>query len=251
MSPRPPHGALVVAALAGVALACAGAPPRVVQAPPSAERSAWEDVGPPGPSAGEPAPAPASAPPVTDEPTLHAVPAEEPAEAPALAALREEVVRSAGARAGRPFRGDCSGYVLAALRDARVRPRLPRAPSRSEALFLASRAVERPRPGDLAFFHDTYDRNRDGRVNDRFTHVALVESVEGSAVVLLHRGKRGVERVRMDLARPGDRDLNDPIRVRKRGDAAGVRTLAGELFAAFGALLPEEVTQMLHPGPAS
>jgi hypothetical protein len=158
------------------------------------------------------------------------------------------VVGAAAAREGRPFRGDCSGYVLAALRDAGVRPRLAPARSRSESLHRASAPVERPRPGDLAFFHGTYDRDRDGRQDDRFTHVALVEEVHGTAVTLLHRGGRGVERVRMDLARPADPAANDPLRVRRRGDGAGVRTLAGELFAAFGALLPEEFTQMLQAG---
>jgi len=163
-------------------------------------------------------------------------------------ALREKVVRAAGSHLGRPFPGDCSGYVLAALRAAGVHPRLPPARSRSESLHRASRRVARPRPGDLAFFHDTYDRDRDGRRNDRFTHVALVEAVDGTTVTLLHRGRGRVERVHMDLARPSDPAANDPIRVRRRSDAPGVRTLAGELFAAFGELLPGEVTQMLQAG---
>ena len=34
-----------------------------------------------------------------------------------------------------------------------------------------------PRPGDLAFFDDTYDANHDGRTNDPLTHVAVVLSV--------------------------------------------------------------------------
>jgi len=240
MSSRPLRTAALAAAAA--LAACSGSPARVAYAPPPRAPEAWEEV----------APAPAEAGPHPPPEPLAPPALAEPPEDPALAALRDAVVRSAGARAGRPFRGDCSGFVLATLRDARLRPpALPRAGSRSESLFLASRPVETPRPGDLAFFHDTYDRNRDGRANDRFTHVALVESVDGSAVVLLHRGGRRVERVRMDLARPDDRDLNDPIRVRKRRDAPGVRTLAGELFAAFGALLPDEFTQMLQVGRAS
>jgi hypothetical protein len=81
----------------------------------------------------------------------------------------------------------------------------------------------------------------------------MVETVDGSAVTFLHRGRRGVERARMDLARPADPTVNDPIRVRRRGDAASVPTLAGELFTSFGALLPREFTQMLQGGrqPAS
>jgi hypothetical protein len=128
--------------------------------------------------------------------------------------------------------------VLAALRSAGVSPRLAPARSLTESLFRASAPAELPRPGDLAFFHDTYDRNRDGRRNDRFTHVALVEAVEGAAVLLLHRGSRGIERVRMDLGRPSDRRANDPVRPARRGDPPRSRRLAGELFAGYGAVIP-------------
>lgn len=137
---------------------------------------------------------------------------------------------------GRPWADDCSGFVLAAWREAGLRPRLSAARSRSESLKRASRPVDSPRPGDLAFFHHTYDRDRDGRANDPYTHVALVEAVDGDAVTLLHRGSRGIERVRMDLTRPSDPAANDPVRARRRGEPRALRVLAGELFAGFGAL---------------
>jgi hypothetical protein len=170
-------------------------------------------------------------------------PALEPAAAPrpepgAEDPVRARAVGAAQGLVGKPSRTDCSGFVLSAWRAAGVRPRLAPARSRSESLYRATRRVESPRPGDLAFFHHTYDRNRDGRVNDLFSHVALVEVVDGDAVTLLHRGARGVERVRMDLARPSDPALNDPVRVLRRGERRKVRTLAGELFAGFGALPP-------------
>ena len=150
-------------------------------------------------------------------------------------------------RLGKPApRLDCSGFVLRVYRDAGLAVRLTPARSRSESLWRAGRKVEVPRPGDLAFFHDTYDRNHDRRADDRFTHVAIVEAVDGSEITLLHRVARGVERLRMDLARPSDPEVNDPVRFRRRGDAPGTRYLAGELFAAFGALLEGEFTQMLQ-----
>jgi hypothetical protein len=178
------------------------------------------------------------------EPARHEIPAADP-----LAPLRALVRASAARRVGHPFRGDCSGFVLRAYRDAGVRVEMRgRARSRSEALFRASVPVDSPRPGDLAFFHDTYDRNRDRRPGDRFTHVALVEAVDGSSVVLVHRGTRGVERLRMDLSRPSDRGANDRLRVERPADAPGTRYLSGQLFAAYGQLLGGEFTQML---PAS
>lgn len=149
---------------------------------------------------------------------------------------RARAVAEALRHLGSPFRGDCSGFVIAAWRAAGVSLRLRPARSRSESLQRASRRVEAPRPGDLAFFHHTYDRNGDGLANDPFTHVALVEAVDGAKVTLLHRGSRGIERVRMDLARPSDRGANDPVRARRRGEDSRLRVLAGELFAGYGAL---------------
>jgi len=149
---------------------------------------------------------------------------------------RARAVAFARRHLGERWREDCSGFVLSALRDAGVRPRLGPGRSRSESLRRASRPVEIPRPGDLAFFHHTYDRNRDGRANDPYTHVALVEAVDGERVTLLHRGSRGIERVRMDLRRPSDPAANDPVRARRRRDPRGLRVLSGELFAGYGAL---------------
>jgi hypothetical protein len=165
--------------------------------------------------------------------------------------VRARIIRSAGALVGKRLRTDCSGFVLRVLRDAGVSVRLAPARSRSESLYLASRPVETPRPGDLAFFDNTYDRNRDRRANDRFTHVGFVESVEGSAVVLVHRAVHGVERLRMDLEHRDDPESNDRLRFQRRGDAPGTRYLAGELFAAFGELLGGEFTRMLQASRTS
>lgn len=161
-------------------------------------------------------------------------------------ALRARVVEAARARLGTRPRLDCSGYVLSALAAAGVTVDLRPARSRSESLYRAGRVVTHPRPGDLAFFHDTADRDRNGRGGDRFTHVALVEVVDGTALTLLHRGGRRIERIRMDLSRPSDPSANDPVRPRRRRDPPGTRYLSGELFAAFGELLPGEVTPMLQ-----
>jgi hypothetical protein len=151
-------------------------------------------------------------------------------------AVRASIVAAARRQLGLRFQGDCSGFVLSLLRNAGVEIALVPARSRSESLYLASRRVRAPHPGDLAFFHDTYDRNHDGRANDPYTHVAVVESVAGHAVLLVHRGSRGIERVRMDLTRSSDRASNDPVRHRRRSDPRSLHVLAGELFAGYGAV---------------
>ncbi len=104
-----------------------------------------------------------------------------------------------------------------------------------------------PRPGDLVFFHNTWDRNRDGRVNDMLTHVGIVELVEADGtVVFVSRVSRGVERYRMNLATPhlhrapDGRILNDYMRRKRSNDPDPIRYLTGELFAGFGTLGPSE-----------
>lgn len=151
---------------------------------------------------------------------------------------RLRIVEVAQRYLGRTFAGDCSAFVRQVLREAKVSLRpLPSARSMSESLHLASREVRRPQPGDLVFFHDTYDRNRDGKLGDRWTHVAIVEAVDGDQVWILHRGGKGILRLRMDLSRPRDAAANDPVRFPRRDDPPGTRYLTAELFAAFGAVV--------------
>lgn len=99
------------------------------------------------------------------------------------------------------------------------------------------------RPGDLVFFHDTWDRNGDGRLNDPLTHVGIVERVEADGTVLfISRVSRGVQRYRMNLAAPhthrapDGRVLNDYMRRKRSSDPSRTRYLSGELFAGFGTL---------------
>jgi hypothetical protein len=98
-----------------------------------------------------------------------------------------------------------------------------------------------PRPGDLVFFNNTWDRNGDGRVNDLLTHVGIVESVHpDGTVVFVSRVSRGIQRYRMNLAAPSRRRaddgrvLNDYLRRRQGEDPGDARYLTGELFAGFG-----------------
>ncbi len=153
-------------------------------------------------------------------------------------AARRRIVERAERYLGRAFSGDCSGFVRRVMREAEVElGPLPSATSMSESLHLVSRAVREPRAGDLVFFHDTYDRNRDGKLGDLWTHVALVEAVEGDQVWILHRGGKGIVRLRMNLAHPHDEAENDPVRLKRRDDPPGTQYLTAELFAGFGAVV--------------
>ncbi|MCA9563465.1 MAG: hypothetical protein KC561_08245 [Myxococcales bacterium] len=103
----------------------------------------------------------------------------------------------------------------------------------------------RPAVGDLVFFHNTFDRNGDGRTNDWYTHVALVESVDSDGQMSLLSFMNGqVSRTYMNLEQPdvgndGDTVRNTQLRRRTADDPEYTQYLASQLFAGFGSLLGE------------
>ncbi len=140
------------------------------------------------------------------------------------------------------FRDDCSGFVMAVF-DRAGNPLVGN--SRSFwADAKASGAVhhrKRPRPGDVAFFDNTYDRNGNGKRDDALTHVAVVMEVHDDGTILLAHGgtSRGRAELTMNLKHPHDRlgpdgkVFNDWLRARRRGEPENGAYLSGELFKGF------------------
>lgn len=103
----------------------------------------------------------------------------------------------------------------------------------------------RPAVGDLVFFHNTYDRNGDGRNNDWYTHVGLVEAVdEDGTIYVLSWFEGQVQTFPINLEHPrlarDERDKkiwNTQLRQKGSDDPAFTQYLGGELFAGFGSLL--------------
>jgi hypothetical protein len=159
----------------------------------------------------------------------------------AVAATASSLV---GTRAGR----DCFGFVVEVYRRNGVDLREDGGEPGDNGVRILWRFADRrgalhrrgaPAVGDLVFFDDTYDRNRDGRRNDPLTHVGIVEKVEGDRIWFVHRVGRGVVRSVMSLDEPTVRSrdgepLNDYIRLGRRSH--GDR-LAGALFAGFAKLV--------------
>jgi cell wall-associated NlpC family hydrolase len=162
----------------------------------------------------------------------------------------ERIARRAGDLVGRDsvsdiapgYADDCSGFVrLVYASEGIDLSRLPARSSIVKAMYLRARengALREgsPRPGDLVFFRNTYDRNHDGRRNDGLTHVGIVEAVdEDGTVTFIHRGGSGIVRAHMNLESPktfrdGDETLNDVMRRKNKLSRA---YLAGELFAGY------------------
>ncbi|NMO23267.1 C40 family peptidase, partial [Pyxidicoccus fallax] len=142
---------------------------------------------------------------------------------------------------------DCSGLTQLAYR----KPGLSVIPERTlpgengvKAIYRKAGELgtlrETPRVGDMVFFRDTHDRNKDGRLNDGLTHIGIVERVgKDGTVTFVHRAGGGVKRGRFNLARPDERKdekgrvLNDWLRRRDRRNRG---YLAGELVAGFASV---------------
>jgi cell wall-associated NlpC family hydrolase len=168
-----------------------------------------------------------------------------------LATARTLVGKAQVKVAGRPYPSDCTGLVEAAYAQAGVSLRGVSKPGDNgvTALYRYAQAKGRvyktgqPVPGDLVFFRETYDQNRDGRRNDGLTHVGIVDQVGADGTVtVIHRVKRGVVRYRMNLSKPRvARDprtkqvINDTLRAPGSGKTFA---LTGQLFVAYATVLP-------------
>jgi hypothetical protein len=164
--------------------------------------------------------------------------------------FREAIVASAehflkGSLGG--YRDDCSGFASA------VYDRVGISISGSVRTLweLASEQGtihhrKHPELGDLVFFDDTFDKDRDGRVNDPLTHVAVVVGVADDGTITMAHGGTGVGRTTtwMNLEHPSERKgpegepWNNYLRRAKDSDPKGTKYLTGELWVGFATLRP-------------
>lgn len=90
-----------------------------------------------------------------------------------------------------------------------------------------------PRVGDAVFFHNVFDANGDGRNNDWYTHVGIVESVRGGAVTVLSWRDGTVSKFSVNPSKADDLDANSQIREPAASDAPFTQYHAGHLFAGW------------------
>ncbi len=91
-----------------------------------------------------------------------------------------------------------------------------------------------PNVGDLVFFHNTYDANQDGRNNDWYTLVGIIEggnSRGGVDFLAFHEGR--VQRLQINLDAVGDRASNSRLRQESAEDPPFTQYLSGQLFAGY------------------
>ncbi|MCB9795052.1 MAG: hypothetical protein H6741_20315 [Alphaproteobacteria bacterium] len=166
-------------------------------------------------------------------------------------ALREAVVEEARFQLLTPddaFRDDCSGFVSSVY--SAVGVPMDGVVASIWDIAVVNEALHwrrRPTPGDLIFFDDTHDRNKNGRLDDALTHIGLVLDVDAAGTITFaHAGlSKGRRLGHMNLFRPGDRvdqdgkPLNDPLRMKTRWDPSDAPGLTGELWVGFASVDPE------------
>lgn len=128
------------------------------------------------------------------------------------------------------YNADCTGVVLAIYASAGIDLLSPLSGYSGNGVARLNSYLEDlgllystpiPAPGDLIFWDNSYDRNGDGRWNDRLTHVGMVVSVdeEGTVTYVHHNYRKGVVLAKMNLLTPdlvvqGEKRINSAMRMR-------------------------------------
>jgi len=176
--------------------------------------------------------------------------------------IRKKLVEGAhkfkGARSlvvnGRRFNMDCSGVVAAIYYYAGIdlQKYFPyhtgSGTERIYAILRERRLIKKtwlPKPGDIVFWDNTFDRNRNGRADDPLTHVGMVVSVDrqGNITYVHHNYRRGIVFEYMNIRQKnvesqiinGQRVIiNSPMRAREHGTRGNNLWLSGQLVNSFG-----------------
>lgn len=115
------------------------------------------------------------------------------------------------------LRNDCSGFVMTVLSEVGT-PRQGGTQhfwqrAQSEGRVLDDGLPHAlPRPGDLAFFDRTWDKNGNGRVDDELTHIAIVTAVAADGTVsLAHHGGGRIGTLVLNVAHPAEHKRNGQV----------------------------------------
>lgn len=169
---------------------------------------------------------------------------------------RKKLVIAAKKNLGKPkikvgkkaFRADCSGTIRGIFYEAQLRlGSIIKAPDDNDVKTIFSYVKKHgtikdknPKPGDLVFFHNTFDKNLSGKMDAPLTHIGIVEKIQGKTVHFIHHLGQAIIRSRMTLSH---KDLNYDPKTKERLNHVLRRAIgrqgsynAAQLFAGFGEL---------------
>ncbi|TVR67241.1 MAG: hypothetical protein EA427_14380 [Spirochaetaceae bacterium] len=162
--------------------------------------------------------------------------------AQAALALAEAEHRGRVIRLGnRRYPLDCSGTILAIHYAAGIDllPAFSAETGNGVARLWKMGTETSPRKGDVVFWDNTYDRNRNGLWDDKLTHAGVIVDIDANGTIsyVHHHYRLGIIVEQMNLERPEDRNLNSAMRMRGQTDPEGRgRWLASHLYRGARAL---------------
>ncbi len=176
--------------------------------------------------------------------------------------LREKIVETAeqyvGKKSiiakGKRYRFDCSGLVMATMASNNITIFEKQGVKENGAngvriIYETLKKYKRiyrydglVKIGDLIFFNNTYDMNRNKRLDDFLTHIAIVVGVDNDRTIkYVHRSLHGIEYGYMNLRfkhkyQVKEIVVNSFLRAKSKFDSQNTKYLSGELFFAFGTI---------------
>ena len=161
---------------------------------------------------------------------------------------RKELVRVSQRSVGKSIDQIEGGFIGAVLGSVEHADALPRDSMSGLYKTLRNQGLsfetESPEVGDLVFFHNTFDANKDGRNNDWYSTCGVVTSVGVGEVIEFVAPVNGkVGTFSLTIGRPevrrdesSQQTLNSFLRSKSLSDPEYTQYLAGELFAGFASL---------------
>jgi surface antigen len=157
------------------------------------------------------------------------------------------------------FRNDCSGFVRSIYDNFNIELYNTEKVKDAGRWFSGTEIIynfvkdngkvftnKQPRIGDIIFFDNTTDRNRDGLVNDKFTHIAIIVDVKSNGTIhYIHKSNRGINVQKMNLKysnkayiRTGKNKIkvNSYLRKKNKKDKNSTPYLSAQMFRAFGSV---------------
>ncbi len=168
--------------------------------------------------------------------------------------LRKNLARTALSYVNSKYRFDCSGFIKHIMKKNHIsifnRQMIYTSHSNGVKLIYNTlkryhkifKDVRRANIGDLIFFNNTYDKNRNRRLDDRLTHIAIiVKKYKDGTIKYVHSSNKGIKVGYMNLYRKNiykykNRIINSFLRRKKKNDSPYTKYLSGELFYSFGTI---------------
>lgn len=151
----------------------------------------------------------------------------------------------------RTYNYDCSGFILTVFEKSKIYifHKLHLRKNKSIVFTMYNflrqknkifRSFDNAKIGDLIFFSNTYDANKNNLWDDKFTHIAMIININtNNTITYIHKSGKGIKTAYMNLTYPHTYKkkgeiLNSFLRRKKRTDPAFFKYLSGELFTCFG-----------------